>query len=65
MTKKISSFRLWPQFVEKSFRRAVIVETMRYDDENLELDGEKCFQVLSKLVSMSLKRFYFPLSVRN
>lgn len=50
-----SNFRSFDQFVEKSFRKACFVESLKYEDENLVLDGEKCFKLLTKLDGI---RFY-------
>lgn len=50
-----SNFRGFDQFVENSFRKAKFVEALKYGDENLVLDGEKCFGLLSKLDGI---RFY-------
>jgi hypothetical protein len=55
-----SNFRGFDQFVERNFKNAQIVETIRYDDEELVLPDkddkqEKCFKLLSKLGGI---RFY-------
>lgn len=50
-----SNFRAADKLVERCFKKAQIVDSLKYDDETLILDSEKCFQLLKRLDGI---RFY-------
>jgi hypothetical protein len=54
-----SNFRGFDRFVEKTFGDARVVDTVGYDDEELVVDGAKCFAALSALGGI---RFYADLA---
>ena len=43
-----SNFRAADKLVERCFKKAQIVDSLKYDDETLILDSEKCFQLLKR-----------------
>lgn len=50
-----SNFRGFDRFVERNLENGRIVETMKYEEETLVVDGEKRFEMLKRLDGM---RFY-------
>ena len=50
-----SNFRAADKLVERCFKKAQVVDSLKYDDETLILDCEKCFQLLKRLDGI---RFY-------
>lgn len=50
-----SNFRASDKIVEQAFKKAQVVDSLKYDEENLFLDGEKCFKLLTRLDGI---RFY-------